>query len=210
MPSWCCSPAGDPPSPPSMPGSLRSPKRLARFHWGRFPTASKLGRRPCKYLEFLCQRRGFRGGRSGIKNSRENSDIPRVRQQLSQSPQLPGGWCQARGCRRRQRGTAGGPHGDGPRSSTAWWGFGEGELGQGLQPREASAAPLAPRPAVPLRREEEEEVGLVWGQPHLSCWPHGRGAWLALPASRPCCPCNAPSLAFCSAGRETRRTCSCG
>ncbi|KAI6073249.1 Sodium/potassium-transporting ATPase subunit gamma isoform X1 [Aix galericulata] len=74
---------------------------------------------------------------------------------------------QACGCRRRQRGC---PQGDGPRSSTAWWGFGEGELGQGLQPREASAAPLAPRPAVPLRREEEEEAGKRGGPVAAGRW----------------------------------------
>lgn len=80
-------------------------------------------------------------------------------------------------------GRAGGPSGGtAPGAAPLRGGFG-GELGQGLQPREAPAAPLAPRPAVPLRREEEEEVGMVLGRPHLSCWP--QGTWLTLPASQP-------------------------
>jgi len=41
------------------------------------------------------------------------------------------------------------------------------EMGRGLWAQEASAAPLTPRPAVPLRREEEEKVGMaqVYGSP---------------------------------------------
>lgn len=75
------------------------------------------------------------------------------------------------------------PAGGQPREQHRFGGVSGGELGQGLQPREAPAAPLAPRPAVPLRREEEEEVGMVLGRPHLSCWP--QGTWLTLPASQP-------------------------
>ena len=55
--------------------------------------------------------------------------------------------------------------GDKPASRTAspeqrggWMRWGRGGR---LQPQETSVAPLAPRPAVPLRREEEEEVGIA-------------------------------------------------
>uniref|UniRef100_A0A8U7NQA3 FXYD domain-containing ion transport regulator n=1 Tax=Corvus moneduloides TaxID=1196302 RepID=A0A8U7NQA3_CORMO len=77
-------------------------------------------------------------------------------------------------------------------------------------------APLAPRPAVPLRREEEEEVGIALFSGSLvspacsspASW-QGRGpAHVPLSLSH-VAQCNSSPLAFCSTDKGTRKSCRC-
>uniref|UniRef100_A0A8C4V270 FXYD domain-containing ion transport regulator n=1 Tax=Falco tinnunculus TaxID=100819 RepID=A0A8C4V270_FALTI len=59
---WVPGQGGRRPCPPTRGVAIACSRGcLGNFHLGKLPTESELGRRPHKYLAFLCQCQGFRG-----------------------------------------------------------------------------------------------------------------------------------------------------